>query len=597
MTAILDRKLWTAVGRVVDAPLLARATGSIALAAGATVLTAVAPVFLAQLIDALAAEAEGGRLLPSAAIYLGILCVGRLIGHVQTFHYTVCDQGLQRRVSQVTFDRLLRLPLGFHLGAKTGALIQTHQHALQGVRTLISLACASLLPIIVQMTVILCVVAGLFDLTIWLVVCVTIIAYALVFAWSVRKLSNATGLAIEKQVETAGLLSEGIANIEAIKNNTAESRLSGIYARSCRATEEVWRICFWRRFEAGLAATAVFVVSLACSVFLGLERVESGQLTAGGFLLLTTYMLQIVGPLEMTGYAVRDLAQGASYLSGWKDLLALQPEIDAGEAEVANDHRREGVAPAISFEDVSFAYGGNQQILVRVTLEAKPGETIAIVGATGAGKTSLLRLLQKHIAPDTGRVTIDGVSVSDADTLALRRRIAIVSQDVVLFNASLRYNLVFARPGASETEVLRAIRAARLDGLVSRLRDGLDTVVGERGLKLSGGERQRIAIARAILRSGDILLLDEATSSLDAGTERDILRDIASMTEGRTTLIVTHRLALAATASRIVVLRDGHVVETGRHDELLAADGAYAALWMAQIQAPYSGQISTAAGQ
>jgi ATP-binding cassette subfamily B protein len=194
-----------------------------------------------------------------------------------------------------------------------------------------------------------------------------------------------------------------------------------------------------------------------------------------------------------------------------------------------------------------------------------------------------LRILQRHLSPDTGRVCIDEVSLSEIDPHLVRRRIAVVSQDVMLFNASLRYNLMLANPDASEDDMMRVLRIARLDKVVESLRDGLETVVGDRGFKLSGGERQRVAIARALLRDGDILLLDEATSALDARTERDLCADLMAMSAGRTTLIVTHRLALAARAAKIIVLQKGRVVERGRHDQLMAEKGVYYRLWTTQM--------------
>lgn len=579
MSAIVDRKLWTALRRVVDARMATHALISVLLAAVASGAMAVAPIFLAQIVDGVGL---GGALpVASAALYLGSLCASRVAGHVQAYYSTLLDQRLQRRIGQTTLNHLLGLPLGFHLGVRAGSLLQVYQNAVQGARILVSLACASLLPVFVQVAVILSVVASLFDITIWLLMSLTMTAYAAVFTWNVDRVTKATAPAITLQVAATGLFSDSIANIEAVKNNTAEERLGAIYADASECVERAWRFSHWRRLEAGLAVSLVFSFSMGTGIILGLERVQSGHLSAGGLVLLTAYMLQMIGPLETTGYAFRDLAQAASFLSDWKRVLARTQE-DAGAAPHAGP-RVEGLAPSVRFERVSFAYG-DRQVLCDVTLEARPGEILAIVGATGSGKTSLLRLLQKHIAPDAGSVMIDGVSIAELSTRALRRRISVVSQDVVLFNETLRYNLIFANPEASESEIASAVRQSRLEALVSALPEGLNTIVGERGLKLSGGERQRVALARAILRGGDILLLDEATSALDVRTEEEILAEMLQIADGRTTIVVTHRLALAATAATIAVLRDGHVAEMGGHEELLARGGAYAALWEAQAR-------------
>lgn len=584
MTAILGRDLWTAFSRALNAPILIRVIASLVLAAFVATMAALAPMFLAQLVDVLSAGVFGAGVVGLAAAYLAALSVGRLAGHVQSFHYATSDQALQRRIGELTFDQLMRLPMSYHLRANPGALIQLHSHALQGARMVLSLACASLFPIIVQMAVILWVVSSHFDTRIWIVVCLSIIAYVAVFAWAIQRTSTPVNQALQLQVDTSGLLSEGLTNVETIKNCTAEQRIGLGFARASRDVEMVWRTAFVRRFETGIAAAAVFIGSMACAVWLGLEGVRSGQMSAGDFLLLTTYMLQIIGPLEMSGYALRDLTQGAAYLSGWAGLFVEQTE-QAGADFAGSTAARSGMAPpSITFERVSLSYDGGRRVLSDVTFSVPPGGAVAIVGATGEGKTTLLRVLQKHVSPESGCVRIDDVSLSDIDLPVLRRRIAVVSQETPLFNSSLRCNLLLANPSATEADMLRVLRVARLDAVVARLPDGLDTVVGDRGSRLSGGERQRVAIARALLRNADILLLDEATSALDARTEQDLGEDLMAMTHGRTTVIVTHRLALAAMATRIVVLQNGQVAEQGSHGELLTARGGYFHLWMKQAE-------------
>ncbi|MDP3737534.1 MAG: ABC transporter ATP-binding protein [Hyphomonadaceae bacterium] len=582
MTAILDRDLWTAFGRALDAPIRVRIIASLVLAAIVATSAALAPMFLAQLVDGLSGGEVGPGVVGLAGAYLAALSIGRLAGHVQSFYYAASDQALQRRVSELSFDRLIRLPMNFHLSANPGALMQTHSHALQGVRMVLSLACASLFPIVVQMAAILWVVGSHFDTKVWVVVSLTIVAYVCVFAWGVRRTSAPINWALQRQVETSGLLSEGLANVETIKNCTAEQRVGQSYARAARETEKGWKACSHRRFETGLATAAVFVTSVACSIWLGVEAVRNGQMSAGDFLLLTTYMLQIIGPLEMSGYAIRDLTQGAAYLSGWKDLLAQPTEPVTDEGLDSVGARLRNTAPTIEFDEVSVSYGAERRVLSHVSFSVPAGTTVAIVGATGEGKTSLLRVLQKHLSPDAGRVLIDGAPLSELATSLVRRRIAVVAQEGTFFNASLRHNLVFAKPDASNEDIARVLRIARLDGLFAGLRDGLDTVVGDKGFKLSGGERQRVAIARALLQDADILLLDEATSALDARTEKDVCTDLMAMAAGRTTLIVTHRLALAASAASIIVLQNGRVVEQGSHDELMAANGVYGRLWDTQ---------------
>lgn len=575
MTAIPKRVLWSMFRRVVDAPVLVRGGLAIGLAGCSAVASAIAPLFLAHLVDLLSSGVTSDRATGAACVYVAMLLFGRVIGLFQAHHYAITDQALQRRATILTYDKLLSLPMSFHLTANTGSLIQMHLHALQGLRQILALACMTFLPVLLQVGVILGVVGERFDWQIWIVMAATIVAYALAFSWGVRRSLGPTHVALERQIGLGGAFSEGLTQVETIKNHTAEQRFGRAYQASASFAEAAWRTCFARRLETGLAIIAIFALSLAASLGLALDRVWNAQLSAGGFLLLATYMLQIIAPLEMSGYAVRDLVHGAAYLRGWSTILAEASEAGHQDGPLRDPPRN--APPAIVFNRVFLSYGQKRAVLAGVSIAIAPGASVAIVGATGAGKTSLLRLLQRHVHPDAGQILVDGVEITETDPISLRRRISVVSQETTLFNDTLRNNLTVARPGATDDDLGAALRAARMNRLT-----GLDTLVGDRGYKLSGGERQRIALARALLRGGDILLLDEPTASLDAHTEQAIAADLPEICRGKTTLIVTHRLALAAAAKTILVLSEGRVVEQGSHDVLMTRQGVYADLWAAQ---------------
>ncbi len=547
-----------------------------AIACGA--LNAGAPVALKHLVDSLGAGTSTA--LGFAGLYVAALATARLFEQGQAYLFGSGEQRLQQRLSGTMFRRILQLPMRYHLDHQTGAVMQTLTLGLQGARIILTHLAFSILPVIVQAVFILVVLARLFDVALWTVAVTAMAAYAGVFAFGVRRLAAPTRAAAAAQVEASGLLADGFANVEPVKTFGAEARVGERYDALLGAAERRWRTFYARRFENGVLVALTFCLSLAAVLGLGVMSLAEGRITLGDFVLLNAYLIQIVRPLEMAGFAVRDLAQGAAYLERWADLLRVPGEIGSmhGDAPRSPGTR----APAIRFEQVSFGYTAERHVLSKVSFEVPAGAMLAVVGVSGAGKSTLLRLLLRYYEPSAGRILMDGAPIDALSLDVLRGRIAVVAQDTVLFNDTLEANLRFARPDADDDALRRALRAARLEDLVARLPDGLSTRVGERGLRLSGGERQRVAIARAALKDAPVLVLDEATSALDAETERAICQDLLAAATGRTTLIVTHRLAVAAHADAILVMHHGRVIEGGTHADLMAAGAAYADLWRRQ---------------
>lgn len=556
-----------------------RVAGVLALVIAAAVLTALSPVALKLIVDGLATHGRGWSVSPLALVTLYVLALwlARTANQVRQLVFAQAEQHIYRTLSERFFAHVMRLPLRFHLDRQTGGVSQTLDNGLQGLRLILHHLVFTCLPVAVQLTTVLLVLVDLVTLPFLLLFFGALACYVVAFAYSAAIITKMARNASAARVDATAAMTDALLNYETVKYFTAETLIQDRVARSLDRAESAW-VGFYRHYALnGLVVAAVFAAFLAGTVFYATEEVRKGRMTVGDFVLVNTYMLQIVQPIEMMGYAMQGLSQGAAMLEKLAQLFREPTECGLGACKGG------ATGPgSLEFQDVCLSYGGGRRVLSKVSFRVAAGHTLGIVGPSGSGKSTVVRLLMRLLEPESGRILLDGAPISDMALQDLRRSIAVVPQDTVLFDDTVRYNIAFGRADASPEGIEAAARIARLHDIVMTLPDRYDTLVGERGVKLSGGERQRVSIARAVLKSPRIYVFDEATSSLDSRTEREILSSLRTISRSSTTLVIAHRLSTVVHAEEIVVLENGRIAERGTHHSLLRRNGSYAALWKAQ---------------
>jgi len=483
-----------------------------------------------------------------------------------------------RTLATQTFKHMHDLSLRFHLERKTGGLTRVLERARNGIETIVRMLVLQLAPTIVELVMVMAVLVFVFDWRYALVVAVTILAYG-VFTWK----ASEWRLAIRKEMNDSDTEAntkavDSLLNFETVKYFGAERWENARYDRSMaryeKATVHTYTSLAW--LNAGQAV--IYTAGLTLIMVMCVMDIRAGRQSVGSFVMVNAMLIQLYVPLNFLGFIYREIKQAMLDIEAMFAVLGQPAEI----------RDRPGAGPlvvhggTVRFEDVHFSYEGARQILKGVSFEVPAGRTVAIVGASGAGKSTLSRLLFRFYDVTAGRITIDGQDIRAVTQESLRAAIGMVPQDTVLFNDTIAYNIRYGRQDATPAEVEEAARLAQIDGFIRATPKGYATEVGERGLKLSGGEKQRVAIARTILKAPPILVLDEATSALDSHTEREIQDALDEVAQGRTTLVIAHRLSTVVNADEILVLEDGRVAERGSHAALIARGGLYAALWARQ---------------
>lgn len=498
--------------------------------------------------------------------------------------FTPVAQAAQNRAAVETFAHALSLSIDFHQSKRTGSLSRVIDRGARSMDFLLRSLVFNLGPTAIELLMAAAVLAKAYDWRFAAIALLTVGVYGYItFAISDWRIGHRRALN-EADAEAAGRAVDSLINYETVKSFGGEDRAVGGYKSALDVYGDAQVKATNSLTVLNTVQAAVMSLGLgAMAVLAGMEasagRMGPGDVTAAVLILINLY-----APLNILGFAYREIRQSFIDMEAMLDLRRQSADVadapDAIDLPPSADHR----GGAVVFEAVSFQHGARSEGLKDVSFSIPPGTTVAIVGPSGAGKTTLVRLALRMIDPQAGRITLDDCDLRDLRQASLRRAIALVPQDVALFNDTVLSNIGFARPEATEAEIWAAAEAAELGEFIRNLPEGMTTKVGERGLKLSGGERQRVGIARALLAQPRVLILDEATSALDSRTEAAIQETLRKARAGRTTLVVAHRLSTIADADEIVVLRRGKIVERGAHAVLLEAGGEYAALWRRQTR-------------
>ncbi|UTH43238.1 ABCB family ABC transporter ATP-binding protein/permease [Loktanella salsilacus] len=584
---------WNVISRVApylwpagDKNTKIRVVAAISVLLVANAIAVGTPFLYKAAVDALAAEARDDTwLIALGAVWLTVLYgVSRLattgLTQLRDVIFTPVGQRALRTLALETFTHIHRLSMRYHITRKTGGLSRIIERGVKGVDFLMRFLIFSMGPLLLQLIMISVVLFFNFDVWYMVVVVVTIALYVwftfAVTEWRVkiRKVMN------DQDTDANQKAIDSLLNFETVKYFGAErweaARYDGAMKQYETAAVRTNYSLAFLNFGQSLIITAGLVIVMVMAAM----GAQAGNLTVGDFVMVNAYMIQITMPLNFLGTVYREIRQALIDMGGMFDLLEQPAEVVDKPGAAA----LKVTGGQVTLRDVHFGYDAARPILKGVDLDVLPGQTVAIVGSSGSGKSTIGRLLFRFYDVTGGAMLIDGQDVRDVTQESLHAQIGVVPQDTVLFNDTVHYNIAYGRPGASEAEIREAARAANIHDFIMSLPDGYDTTVGERGLKLSGGEKQRVGIARTLLKNPPILLLDEATSALDTDTEREIQRELRQMGQGRTVITIAHRLSTIQDADRIVVLEDGEIVETGTHDALLAQAGRYAHLWNRQSE-------------
>ncbi|MDF2368900.1 ABC transporter ATP-binding protein/permease [Sneathiella sp.] len=549
----------------------------------AEVASVYTPYILKYIVDDMTGDVNPVIVMPVGLIVaFGVARVlTQAFAELRDAVFAKVGQNAIRQVALNTFQHLHRLSLRFHLDRQTGGLSRVIERGTKGIEFLLRFMLFNIAPTLLKILFICGILLVQYGWLMSVITLVTLVSYIvftlMVTEWRLqyRRTMN------EKDSEANTKAIDSLLNFETVKYFGNEGHEARRFDKALASYETAAVKSNTTLAYLNIGQGVIISIGLIAVLILSARGVVAGDYTVGDFVAIHAFMMLLIQPLNFLGFVYREIKQSLVDMEKMFELLTVSREID--DAPGAKPLAEGG--GEVEFHHVDFGYEDNRQILRDVSFTVPSGKTTAIVGPSGAGKSTISRILFRFYDVDKGDVTIDGQKIKDVTQDSLRAAIGIVPQDTVLFNDTIRYNIAYGRPGASDAEIEEAARLASIDKLIEKLPDGYKTMVGERGLKLSGGEKQRVAIARAILKQPRILLFDEATSALDSHTEKEIQASLAEVSKNRTTLVIAHRLSTVVEVDEIIVLENGSIQERGRHQDLLAMDGKYAAMWKRQQEA------------
>ena len=563
----------------------------LAAAKGATVSV---PLVLKEIVDSLSVK-DQVLVLPIILLlgYGALRFATSLFGELRDVVFAKVTQNSIRRITIKVFRHLHELSLRFHLERQTGGMSRDLERGAAGIRFLLNFMIFNIIPTLLEITMVASILLVKYEVKFTLAIIATLIAYIvytlLITEWRMVFRRNMNEM--DSKANTTAI--DSLLNYETVKYFNNEQ----YEARRYDVNMERWEEAAIRN-QTSLSVlnggqSVIIAIGVTALMIMASQGVVSGKMTIGDLVLVNAFLLQLYQPLHFLGFVYREIRHSLADMEKMFDVLGQPPEVedkpDAKELEVAS-----GI---IKFESVNFGYDQKRQILFDMDFEVPAGHKVAVVGHSGAGKSTISRLLFRFYDVDGGRILIDGQDIRDVTQASLRANIGIVPQDTVLFNDTIGYNIAYGKPDANMDEVIQAARSAHIHDFVESLPDKYETVVGERGLKLSGGEKQRVAIARTILKNPPILVFDEATSALDSKTEKSIQRELETIARDHTTLVIAHRLSTVMDADEILVLDAGRIIERGTHHQLLGRNGVYARMWELQLQEKQEADLKAVGNQ